>query len=363
MRKWTKYGRKGKRKPESKAKSLALHFRLKKMKIGIPRGLLFYRYYPLWKTFLEELGAEVVLSHETSKRILNMGLKKAADEICLPVKVFHGHVEDLIGRVDYLFIPRIISVEPKRYTRYTCPKFMGLPDMIKGTFENLPPILEPDVNLMEESIDTSYYELGRKLTHNKKKIKQAYIKAREIQDLYDRLVLEGKEPSKAINIIYEEGSDESDVVEKNKDLSIVVVGHPYILFDYYISVDILNKLRSLGASVTTSFSLPQKIIDQEASRYQEVSWTYEREIIGAVSYYSRADKADGIIYLVSFGCGPGSIVKEIIVREVIRNSKVPFLPLVMDEHTGEAGILTRLESFLDMIKMQRGGSGGKNHLL
>lgn len=334
------------------------------MKIGIPRGLLFYRYYPFWKTFLEELGAEVVLSHKTSKRILNMGLKEAADEVCLPVKVFHGHVKDLIGRVDYLFIPRIISVEPKRYVRYTCPKFMGLPDMIKGTFENLPPILEPDVNLMEEPIEASYYKLGKKITRDKKKIKQAYIKGKEIQDLYDKLILEGKEPSKAINMIYEEGAHESNVVEKKGGLLIVVVGHPYILFDYYISVDILNKLRNLGVSVTTSFGLPQKIIDQEADRYQEVSWTYEREIIGAVSYYSHTNKADGIIYLVSFGCGPGSIVKEILLREVLRDSKVPFLSLVMDEQTGEAGILTRLESFLDMIKMQKGGSRrGKERLL
>jgi len=332
------------------------------MKIGIPRGLLFYRYYPFWKTFLEELGAEVVLSHETSKRILNKGLKEATDEVCLPVKIFHGHVEDLIGRVDYLFIPRIISVDPKRYTRYTCPKFMGLPDMIKGTFEKLPPVLEPDVNLIEEPIEASYHKLGKKLERDKKKIKQAYIRAKEIQDLYDKLILEGKEPSKAINIIYGEGSDEGDFVKKNKDLSIVVVGHPYILFDYYVSVDILNKLRNLGTSVTTSFSLPQKIIDQEASKYQEVSWTYEREVIGAVSYYSHTAKADGIIYLISFGCGPGSVVKEILLREVLRDSKVPFLSLVMDEHTGEAGILTRLESFLDMIKMQKGGGRYKNHL-
>jgi len=205
------------------------------MKIGIPRGLLFFRYYPLWRTFLEELGAEVVLSHETSKRILNKGLKEATDEVCLPVKVFHGHVEDLIGKVDYLFIPRIISVESKRYTRYTCPKFMGLPDMIKGTFENLPTILEPDVNLMEEPIERSYYKLGKQLTRDKKRIKQAYIRAKEKQDLYDKLLLEGKEPAEAIKIIYGRESDEGDSFENNKELSIVIVGHPYILFDYRCS--------------------------------------------------------------------------------------------------------------------------------
>ncbi|MBU2609087.1 MAG: hypothetical protein KKF26_07200, partial [Chloroflexi bacterium] len=37
------------------------------IRVGIPRALLYYQYYPAWKTFFEELGAEVVVSAPTSQ--------------------------------------------------------------------------------------------------------------------------------------------------------------------------------------------------------------------------------------------------------------------------------------------------------
>jgi predicted nucleotide-binding protein (sugar kinase/HSP70/actin superfamily) len=73
------------------------------VKVGIPRALLYYYYYPLWKTFFEGLGAQVILSSPSTKGILTDGLRFAVDEICLPVKLAFGHVLDLIGKVDYIF--------------------------------------------------------------------------------------------------------------------------------------------------------------------------------------------------------------------------------------------------------------------
>lgn len=55
---------------------------------------------------------------------------------------------------------------------------------------------------------------------------------------------------------------------------------------------------------------------------------------------------DGIIYLACFGCGPDSLVGQIIQRRV---RKTPFMLVTVDEHTGEAGLVTRLEAFCDMI--------------
>ena len=84
-------------------------------KVGIPRALLYYNYYPLWKVFFEELGAEVVLSELTNKKILDDGVYCCVDDACLPMKVFHGHAVHLKDRVDYLFVPRLISVEKTVY--------------------------------------------------------------------------------------------------------------------------------------------------------------------------------------------------------------------------------------------------------
>jgi len=99
----------------------------------------------MWETFFHELGIEVVLSAPTTKVILNNGVKSCVDEACLPIKIFHGHVLDLKDRVDYLFIPRLKSVARNEYI---CPKFCGLPEMIKYSIkENLPPIIDVEINL------------------------------------------------------------------------------------------------------------------------------------------------------------------------------------------------------------------------
>ena len=47
--------------------------------VGIPRALLYYTYYPAWKTFFETLGVQVSLSGTTSRKILDDGIKAAVD--------------------------------------------------------------------------------------------------------------------------------------------------------------------------------------------------------------------------------------------------------------------------------------------
>lgn len=106
------------------------------VRIGLPRGLLYYQYGLVWEKFLHKLGAEVVISGDTTKATLNHG--SVLDEVCLPVKVYFGHVYDLYKEVDYLFSPRLISVSARQYT---CPKIIGMTDMLRSNFKNLPPII------------------------------------------------------------------------------------------------------------------------------------------------------------------------------------------------------------------------------
>ena len=78
------------------------------MKVGIPRTLSYYTYYPMWKTFLEKLGVEVIISDPTSKQILDDGMREAVAD-AVPIKLYHGHVINLINKVDYIFGPRMVS--------------------------------------------------------------------------------------------------------------------------------------------------------------------------------------------------------------------------------------------------------------
>ena len=99
------------------------------MRIGVPRALLYYNFRPSLEYLAQEKTAEIIISSATNNKKLEQGLALCDDEVCLPVKVFMGHVQSLLADVDALFVPRVISLEKKRYI---CPKFLGLPDMVRA---------------------------------------------------------------------------------------------------------------------------------------------------------------------------------------------------------------------------------------
>lgn len=143
-------------------------------RVGIPQGLFYHYYYPLWKTFFEDLGAEVICSGATNRQTVEHGLATAVDETCFPVKVYFGHVQRLCNlELDYIFLPRLVSVESKSYI---CPKFMGVPDMIKASMPGLPQVIDMLVDMSENSnlLQQEIKKVGKIFTANNKAIKKAY---------------------------------------------------------------------------------------------------------------------------------------------------------------------------------------------
>ena len=79
------------------------------IRIGIPRALLYYQYYPMWQTFFEELGVEVVVSPPTTQAMLSEGSFRVVAETCLPTKVFLGHVLYLVKSATiFLYLPSVV---------------------------------------------------------------------------------------------------------------------------------------------------------------------------------------------------------------------------------------------------------------
>ena len=98
---------------------------MKKIKIGLPKALLYYKYNVLWRTFFEELGFEVVESVNTNNEIIETGKKLTVDEACLSLKIFMGHVNYLVDKVDYILVPRIVCLKKGEKT---CTNFYALYD-------------------------------------------------------------------------------------------------------------------------------------------------------------------------------------------------------------------------------------------
>lgn len=320
-------------------------------KIGIPRAMLYYYYFPLWNGFFKELGLEVVVSPLTTKRILDQGIKLAVDDACLPVKLYFGHIYELRDKVDYIFLPRMVSGERKEYM---CPKFLGLPDMVRCNVPGLPQILDPTIDLSrdEKNLLKTFVELGKLFTANSFTIRQAFKKGMQELDNFNRINQTGIFPSETIEGMAK--GSQCVAPERQGELTIALLGHGYNIYDHYISMNLIEKLNKLGINVVTPDNLNDGLIDKRAGELpKRMFWTLEKKMIGSAFHFMDSNQVDGMIHIASFGCGPDSFSGEIIERHLRRKRSLPLLNLVIDEHTGEAGVITRIEAFVDMIRWRR----------
>lgn len=324
------------------------------IRIGIPRALLYYQYYPMWKTFFEELGAEVVVSPPTTQLMLSEGSSRLVAETCLPVKVFVGHVLSLVGKCDYIFIPAVRSIKNKVYN---CSKFLGLPDMSRAVVPESPPILdiEIDANRGKRNLRQAIYQLGRHLTRDAAKVKWAAASAWQAHLDYLKLMTGYRlTPPQAIERI--SGTLEAEPEADSSRMSpagIAVIGHPYLLYDEIINHRLIHRLEQAGNKVLTPEMLtPEELGAATARLVGRAYWTYEEEVVGAGEHYLKSGTG-GVIGIMAFGCGPDSLMMDMVQRQAARLGTTPFMILTVEEHTAEAGIVTRLEAFLDMIQRRK----------
>jgi len=331
------------------------------LKVGIPRALLAYQYLPMWKVFLETLGAEVVVSPPTQRDMVREGIARMVTETCLPVKIYCGHVYYLRDKVDYIFIPAIRSVDKGAYN---CGKFLGLPDLMRATVEGCPPLIEIDidVNKGKRAFYEAIYGLGRHFTRNPLKIKEASERAWHAHQEYlasmrNRLLT----PSQAYPLLSGNGQGSSKSVQARDSkaaapdaaLTVAVIGHPYNIYDTYINHNLLERLRSMDIrTLTYEMAPPEGIKTGMLDITDEHYWTYEGEVVGAAGYYFNRDDVDGVICVIAFGCGPDSVMGDMVQRSA-KHRKKHYMSIIIDEHTGEAGLITRLEAFVDMIQRRR----------
>jgi predicted nucleotide-binding protein (sugar kinase/HSP70/actin superfamily) len=320
------------------------------IKIGIPRALLYYQYYPMWKTFFEELGAEVVVSPPTTQVMLSEGSSRVVADTCLPVKVFVGHVLSLVGKCDYIFIPAIRSVKNKVYN---CSKFLGLPDMSRAVVPESPPILdiEIDINRGKRSLYQAIYQLGRYFTWDPFKVRRAAMAAWQAHLNYLELMSNGRlTPPQAIEKILGIPAVEPEAdYNQMTSATIAVIGHPYLLYDELINHRLIHRLERANNKVLTPEMLTIEELQSATTRLvNRAYWTYEDEVVGAGEHYLKSG-ANGVIGIMAFGCGPDSLMMDMVQRQATRLRATPFMSLTVEEHTAEAGIVTRLEAFLDMM--------------
>jgi len=314
------------------------------LKIGIPRVLHMHELLPFWKCFLTELGFDVVVSDKTNKRTVRDGVENIIVESCFPIKLAHGHVINLMQKgVDKIFLPSVISMKkPSIHAKNTfaCPYAQSLPYTIKGSINFKGKgvrVFTPIIRFGEgnEVVFNDLVEHFKKYKIKKGRIKKAFTASLEAQDtFYQRLNEMGSA------FLYS---------MKENEKAMVIMGRPYNSADPGANLNIHKKLLNMGVKVIPMDMLPLNDMIEDPVDLEHMYWGYGQKILKA----ARAIKNNRnlyAIYVTSFGCGPDSFISHFF-KKIMGNK--PYLSLEIDEHSADAGVVTRLEAFLDSINNAR----------
>ncbi|MBI5632507.1 MAG: 2-hydroxyacyl-CoA dehydratase [Nitrospirae bacterium] len=311
---------------------------MKNLRIGIPRALLYYSYAESWKLSFSELGLDVITSPETHANILREGIKHAVGDLCLPVKTFLGHAALLKDSVDLLFIPRYVSVEKESFM---CPKMIGLPDVVRACFTNLPGIIDPLFHVKQFG-DNAVREFTKPIA---KAISQHHP---DVYTLFKRNMNTAVEIPAEQNRVSARLLSEVGILSSHRKMNIGIVGRPYLLFDRHLSKNLFKYIKDLGANPI--YLKPEEPDMREAMAVipKWVYWDMGKEVVTSAHLFFKDDRVDGVINVCSSTCGPDSFTGDLIRKRLNQRNK-PYMALSIDEHASDVGIQTRIEAFMDMI--------------
>lgn len=360
----------------------------KKIKVAFPHmGTI----YVAWAAALKKMGLEPFVPPYTSKRTLSLGTKNSPEAICLPYKLILGNfIEAIEGGADYVAM-------------ITSPGICRLGEYGK----NIKTVLE-DLGYHTNYIELSLYDGFRgmydflvNLTGSKNIIRimrainiavrkvfaldelqnfLSYHRAREInfgdsERAYKRALryVMDADTSRELKKALKKGLSEiSNVkIDPNREvLRVDLTGEIYVVLDDFANQNIERELGKLGVqvrrSLTVSGFLRDAIIPKMCKRgethleraYRMAKPYLMRDIGGdaleCISdvMYAEQKGTDGLIHVSPFTCMP-EIMSQNIFPKMREDVNLPILSLIMDEQTGKAGYITRLEAFVDLMRRKK----------
>ncbi len=311
-------------------------------RVGIPRTLHFHDMFPYWRAFFAELGMEIVLSDATNPTVARLTKEHAIAETCYPVKLVHGHIAQLIERgVDFVFAPGLTSRERfdnGQMENANCPYIRASGDLAVAALkpeERGTPVLTPALHMQwDRYLDADLKLLARDLGVSTRRIRQANGAGIAAQKEFEAAV-------------GQRGAELLATLETNRP-NIVVVGRPYNTTDLGVCQNLPHTLRRLGVLPIPMDFLP---VRQTAlpDRFGHMYWRCGQDILAAARLV-RDDARLHALYVTSFGCGPDSFVIGYFRRLMAGK---PFLELELDDHSADAGIVTRCEAFIESLQSTR----------
>lgn len=336
------------------------------------------------KAIGNKLGVDIVVPPLTSKRTLSLGVKYAPETLCLPFKLTLGNmIEGLEMGADAIIM--LGQYGPCRFGYYSrlqesilrelgydfqmLKESLGIPQIIKyvsgaSTREILSALHFGMVKLKALDELENLVLKVRAIERDKGSATRSYKDAeRAIDNAGDYKAIRQckKEYLKKLASI--------PTVSSSRPPKIGVTGEFFVVLDSFANMDIDTELGKLGAEVVHPHSVwawlslnpfTKALGLREKDKSHRAAMPYLSQHVGGDGWQSVGEKVlhardwDGIVHIEPFGCLP-----EITARNIMPSIKenIPVLNIIYDEHTGKAGVLSRLEAFFDMIQRRkmRGG--------
>ncbi len=305
-------------------------------RVGLPRSLLVYDFAPLLIGFLNALDARVVLTGKTSKEIVERSIELAYTDSCFPIKLLHGHADALKDN-DFIIFPsgiRLGKKDGEENQKYACPLIQASPFIIRQVLglENklLIPLL--DFSRGDEEVIENLTGVARKMGYSAAAGRRAALAGIESLRRY-----EADRDLAGARLIEE--------LHQGKRLGVVLLARAYMAQDSGANLGIAEKLAQLDVVPVPLDFLPLSSVDPK--KYSDRPyWSYEARLLAAADIVARDPRLYGLA-LTNFGCGPNSFI--LVELEDVMGGK-PMGQLEIDEHAAEAGLVTRLEAFVDTIQ-------------
>lgn len=343
------------------------------------------------KALLDGLGIDYVIPQKNNKTALDVGSLYSPEEICLPFKIMIGNYVNAIEQgADTVILAG--SCGPCRFGEYCelqmnlmkrlgydlnfividYPKDIGIKELYrrinsiscisrKKTYEKLNALLSAVkvINLIDEIESTAHMYAGFERNKGECKSLLNECKAEAIKS---------SNPKEMIHLLksYKERINHIAVDINKNPLKIAVIGEIYTVIEPFSNFYVEDKLMDYGVSsqrkltpswwVKNAALSPLKInsvkIRKNAKKYLPVQiGGHAVECVGE-AVTAAEEGFDGAIQIFPMGCMP-EIVSKSILPAISKDYNFPVMSLVVDDMTGEAGYITRIEAFIDLLERRR----------
>jgi predicted CoA-substrate-specific enzyme activase len=307
--------------------------------VGLPRVLHFYEYYPFWKGFFESLGYDVISSDKSNQIIVENALELFTAETCYPIKIVYGHIANLLNKKpDIIFLPSLIKVTEEddinKTGAFICPYVQTVGSALKTKFD----FKSKGIDFINSSIS-----LNQNITDLKQSMSQLAQDLNLSVSEFDIGLSSGLSAFKQFKQrLKDEGKRILSEIDQDEK-TLIIISRPYSSYDRKLSLELPDKIRRLGVKAIPLDFLP---IGDGNGDYPFMYWRYGKKILTSADYIRNHPNLFAV-YISSFGCGPDSFITHFFRKAM---SDKPYLQLELDEHSADAGLITRIEAFMDSLR-------------